>query len=109
MVTKATAKIGLDPEARVAFRVADASALPFPDASFDLVAQINTPVFFSEIARVLRPGGTALITASLGDDTPFSTPEPALRSGFSREGLVPVGSGSAGTGTWFTARKESDP
>ena len=108
MVSRATAKIGLDPEARVAFRLADGSDLPFPDDSFDLVAQINTPVFFSEIARVLRPGGTALITASIGDDTPFSTPEGTLRAGFAKVGLVPVGSGSAGEGTWFTARREPD-
>jgi ubiquinone/menaquinone biosynthesis C-methylase UbiE len=107
MISRATAKIGLDPEARVAFRVADGSDLPYPEDSFDLVAQINTPVFFSEIARVLRPGGTVLITSSLGDETPFSTPEPTLRSGFSKVGMSPLGSGIAGEGTWFTARKES--
>jgi ubiquinone/menaquinone biosynthesis C-methylase UbiE len=106
MVSRATAKIGLDPEARVAFRVADGSDLPYPEDSFDLVAQINTPVFFSEIARVLRPGGTALVTSSLGDETPFSTPEPTLRAGFSRVGMSPVASGMAGEGTWFAVRKE---
>jgi ubiquinone/menaquinone biosynthesis C-methylase UbiE len=105
MVARATAKIGLDPEARVAFRVGDASGLPYPDSSFDLVAQINTPVFFSEIARVLRPGGTALITSSLGDDTPFSTPRAVLEAGFGRTGMTPTGAGNAGRGTWFTAEK----
>ena len=32
MIRKAKAKVGLDPEGRVAFRVADASSLPFDDA-----------------------------------------------------------------------------
>ncbi len=105
MVAKATAKIGLDPEARVAFRVGDASKLPYPDDSFDLVAQINMPVFFSEIARVLRPGGSVLIAASLGDATPFTTSERDLKSGFSRHGIEPTGGGRAGAGTWFTATK----
>jgi SAM-dependent methyltransferase len=39
--------------------VADEDALPFPDASFDLVASRHpTVVIWDEIARVLRPGGT---------------------------------------------------
>ncbi len=49
-------------------RVADAENLPFPDASFDIVYSYgvlhhspNTPRCISEVRRVLRPGGTALI------------------------------------------------
>jgi SAM-dependent methyltransferase len=51
------------------FRVVDGIQLPFPDASFDLVTSfqvlehIADPVpFLAEIRRVLRPGGTALLT-----------------------------------------------
>jgi ubiquinone/menaquinone biosynthesis C-methylase UbiE len=105
MVARATAKIGLDPDARVAFRTGDASKLPYPDQSFDLVAQINMPVFFSEISRVLRPGGTVLVAASLGDSTPFTTPEKDLRAGFARHGIERSGGGTAGAGTWFTGQK----
>jgi len=105
MIARATAKIGLDPEARVAFRVGDASKLPYPDASFDLVAQVNMPVFFAEVARVLRPGGTVLITASLGDETPFTTPGQTLDGGFARHGIEALDSGEAAAGTWFCARK----
>ena len=50
------------------FRTADAAALPFPDASLDLVVSTlslhhwDDPVpIFNEIARVLRPGGAFLI------------------------------------------------
>ncbi|CAM3340746.1 class I SAM-dependent methyltransferase [Rhodothermus bifroesti] len=52
----------------VSFLVADAEALPFPDASFDLVTcRIaphhfpNVSCFLQEAARVLRPGGLLLL------------------------------------------------
>jgi SAM-dependent methyltransferase len=105
MVRRAQARIGLDPEGRVAFKVADAADLPFEDESFDLVTQLNVPPFFAEIGRVLRPGGFALIAASWGPSTPFYTPESVLRRGFRRAGLEPVESAEAGAGTYFLARR----
>src|SRR4029079_6662365 len=75
MVRRAQARIGLDPEGRVAFKVGDAADLPFQAGSFDLVAQLNVPPFFGEIARVLGPGGFAVIAASWGPATPFYTPD----------------------------------
>lgn len=105
MIAAATAKTGLDPEGRVAFRVADASALPFPDESFDLVTQVNMPVFFREIARVLRPGGSVVIAHSLGSDTPFSTPTKTIERKFTRRGIRAAADGRTGRGTWFVARK----
>lgn len=105
MIRRAQARIGLDPEGRVAFRVADASNLPFDDESFDLVAQLNMPPFFSETARVLRPGGYAVIAASFGPLTPFYTPESVLRRGYRRAGLEPVTDGETGQGTYFVARR----
>lgn len=54
--------------ARIEFRIADAKNLPFPSASFDVVASntilhhISDPrLFLSEAWRVLKPGGTFLI------------------------------------------------
>jgi SAM-dependent methyltransferase len=105
MIRRAQARIGLDPEGRVAFRVADAAALPFDDDSFDLVAQLNMPPFFAETARVLRPGGFAVIAASWGPLTPFYTPESVLRRGYRRVGLEPVTDGETGQGTYFVARR----
>jgi ubiquinone/menaquinone biosynthesis C-methylase UbiE len=104
MIRKAKGRIGLDPEGRVAFRVADASALPYEDNSFDLVTMLNMPPFFSEIARVLRPGGYAIVGASWGDATPFFTPETVLRRGFAKRGLEQVESGDVAEGTYFVAR-----
>jgi demethylmenaquinone methyltransferase / 2-methoxy-6-polyprenyl-1,4-benzoquinol methylase len=105
MVRVAQRKVGLDPEGRVAFRVADASDLPYADASFDLVAQLNMPPFFAEIARVLRPGGHAIVAASLGDATPFYTSGPVLDRGFRRRGVEPVDAGEAGAGTYWVGRR----
>jgi ubiquinone/menaquinone biosynthesis C-methylase UbiE len=104
MIRRAQRRIGLDPEGRVAFRVADAADLPYDDDSFDLVAQLNMPPFFAETARVLRPGGHFLIAASFGPATPFYTPESVLRRGFARVGLEQVDSGTAGDGTYWVAR-----
>ncbi len=54
--------------ARVRFETGDATALAFPDASFDVVVSTLSvhhwaaaPRGFAEIRRVLRPGGRALV------------------------------------------------
>jgi SAM-dependent methyltransferase len=107
MVRKAQERIGLDPEGRVAFKVADASRLPFEDDSFDLVAQLNVPPFFAEIGRVLRPGGFAIVAASWGDSTPFYTPDSVLERGFRKVGLEESKRGEAAEGTYFVARRPS--
>lgn len=104
MIRKAQSRIGLDPDGRVAFKVADSSSLPYDDEHFDLVTLLNMPPFFAEIARVLRPGGNAVVAASIGPATPFYTPESVLRRGFERRGLEAVASGTAGEGTYFVAR-----
>ena len=105
MIRRAQDRIGLDPEGRVAFKVADAAKLPFEDESFDLIAQLNMPPFFSEIARVLRPGGFAVVAASWGPSTPFYTPDSVLRRGFRRAGIDQVLSGEAAEGTYFVGRR----
>jgi len=104
MVRAARDKVGLDPEGRIAFKVADAADLPYPDRHFDLVTQVNMPPFFAETARVLSPGGHVIVVASLGSSTPFFTAPGVLERGFRRHGLEPVGDGSAGAGTYFIAR-----
>ena len=55
MIEAATGKVGLDPEGRIAFRVADAARLPYEAESFDLVAHLNMPPFM----RRDRPGPAA--------------------------------------------------
>ncbi len=105
MIRQAKAKVGLDPDGRVAFRVADASSLPWDEGHFDLVAQLNMPPFFAETARVLRHGGHVIVAASAGDRTPFYTPDAVLDRGFSRYGFETVKTGRIGSGSYFVARK----
>jgi len=108
MIRLARRRIGLDPDGRVAFKLADASSLPYKDDSFDLVAQLNMPPFFRETARVLRPGGHAIVAASWGAATPFYTPPAVLERGFRRRGLEAVESGEAAEGT-FTVMRAPGP
>ncbi|MDX6582110.1 MAG: demethylmenaquinone methyltransferase / 2-methoxy-6-polyprenyl,4-benzoquinol methylase [Solirubrobacterales bacterium] len=104
MVRAAQRKVGLDPDGRLAFRVADAASLPYDDDSFDLITLVNLPPFFAEIARVLRPGGHVIVVASGGSATPFYTPGSVLERGFRRRGIEPVESGRGTRGTWFIGR-----
>jgi SAM-dependent methyltransferase len=105
MIRRAKKRVGLDPEGRVAFREADASSLPYEDESFDLVAELNMPPFFGEIARVLRPGGFVVHASSWGDATPFWTPDAVLRRRFARHGVSEVAAGGASAGTFWVGRK----
>ena len=57
-VRAATARVGLDPEGRVAFKQGRPRSLPYPDDLFDLVAQVDGRPPVAEIARVLRPAAT---------------------------------------------------
>ena len=104
MIREAQAKVGLDPDGRVAFRVADAAHLPYDEDSFDLVTQVNVPPFFAEIARVLRPGGHVVIVATGGPATPFYTPAAVLERGLGRRGIEVVDRGAAGRGVFVIGR-----
>jgi ubiquinone/menaquinone biosynthesis C-methylase UbiE len=104
MIREAQSKVGLDPDGRIAFRVADAARLPYDEDSFDLVTLVNVPPFFGEIARVLRPGGQVIVVATGGPATPFYTPPSVLERGFRRRGIEGAESGDAGRGTYFIAR-----
>jgi ubiquinone/menaquinone biosynthesis C-methylase UbiE len=109
MIRGASAKVGLDPEGRIAFRVADASDLPYQDESFDLVAHLNMPPFIRESVRVLRPGGHVIVASSWGEATPFYTPQSVLDWGFAKRGVEPIAFGGAGSGTYWVGRRTPRP
>jgi ubiquinone/menaquinone biosynthesis C-methylase UbiE len=61
--------------ANVTFQVADAEALPFPDADFEIVTTRIAPHHFPnprqyvrEVARVLRPGGVFVLDDNMAPD-----------------------------------------
>jgi SAM-dependent methyltransferase len=56
-IRRASAKVGLDPEGRAAFKQGRPRALPYPDGMFDLLAQTRGRLHAGEVVRVLRPGG----------------------------------------------------
>lgn len=89
----------------VEFEPADASRLPFADESFDLVAQNNVPVYFTELARVTAPGGRILITSTFGHVTPYYTPHNVLRRRFAKLGFGDMRSEQVAPGDWFLATK----
>jgi SAM-dependent methyltransferase len=104
MVAGSVAKVGLDPEGRVAFKVGDAADLPYGQDSFDLVAQLNMPPFFDELVRVLRPGGHVIVASSGASATPFHTRAGLLRWKFLQRGVEPVQIGRAGAGAYYVGR-----
>ncbi len=109
MIQAAIEKVGLDPEGRIAFRVADAADLPYGDGSFDLVAHLNMPPFVAESTRILRAGGHVVVASSWGAATPFYTPGPALDWAYAKRGIEPVAAGEAAEGTYWVGRKATGP
>ena len=87
---------------------ADASALPFPAASFDLVTHANMIPFFDEVARVVAPGGHALFAFSSGAGTPIYVPAERLQEELARRGFTDFADVWAARGNALLARK-ADP
>jgi ubiquinone/menaquinone biosynthesis C-methylase UbiE len=103
-IRRAAARVGLDPEGRVAFKPGGTRSLPFPDDHFDLVALLDASAAAAEIARVLRPGGH-LISAASGEEEL----DPGLRTRWQRRllrrhGIETVRSEAAGDGSFSVAR-----
>jgi ubiquinone/menaquinone biosynthesis C-methylase UbiE len=92
----------------ITYERADASALPFADGSFDLVAHANMIPFFDEVARVVAPGGHALFAFSSGAQTPIYVPAQRLREELSRRGFTDFADVQAARGLALLARK-GDP
>jgi SAM-dependent methyltransferase len=105
MIRQAEAKTPEELRTRLHFEAADAAALPHEADSFDLVCQLNLPLYANEIARVLAPGGYVAIASTLGPQTPYYTPDRVLRRRFGRLGLEVLDGGQVGKGTYFLARR----
>ena len=104
LVREATARVGLDPEGRVAFKAGRPSSLPYPDDFFDLVAQIDSRPAPTEIARVLRPGGHLIVTAERRPRHPLEFDPLRLGRKLGRRGFELVEAEVAGDGSFFVGR-----
>jgi ubiquinone/menaquinone biosynthesis C-methylase UbiE len=101
-IRRATARVGLDPEGRVAFKVAKRGDLPFPDDQFDLVALVDATPPVAETARVLRRGGHLIIARTHGaGGGPAGS---LLRRRLGRRGFELVHSAAAGDGSFSVVR-----
>lgn len=88
----------------IEFVRADTAKLPFASESFDLVTLHNGPPHFSEMARVLRPGGQMLIAFTSGARVPRLLLHRWLKIA-QRFGTVQLG--QAGDGLWLIVTKIS--
>lgn len=103
-VREAAARVGLDPEGRIAFKPGEPGQLPYPDEHFDLVAALDARPAARESARVLRPGGFLVIASST---SPRPLPGLAgwfLRQRLRRSGFEPICDEIAGDGSFCVER-----
>ena len=89
---------------RVSFVTADAAKLPVAARSCELVTLANMIPFFDELARVLVPAGTLLISFAEGADTPIWVPPERLRAELGRRGFAHFAEFTAGAATCLAAR-----
>lgn len=103
-IRKAGARVGLDPEGRVAFKQGAPGSLPFPDDHFDLVAALDTRPAVGEALRVLRPGGFLVLAASRQPQTPAGLGGQLLRWRLGRAGFERIWEEAAGDGSFSVGR-----
>jgi ubiquinone/menaquinone biosynthesis C-methylase UbiE len=107
-VRAATARVGLDPEGRVAFKVGRPSSLPYPADFFDLAVLVDARPHPGEVARVLRPGGWLILAHSSASGSGQGLGARLLRRRLARRGIEPVESAVAGAGSFSVGRLRGD-
>lgn len=100
-IHKASARVGLDPEGRVAFKQGSPRSLPFPDDHFDLVTVLDARPTPSETLRVLRPGGFLALAESRRAGAPAGR---LLRWRLGRLGFESIWTQPAGDGSFSVFR-----
>jgi ubiquinone/menaquinone biosynthesis C-methylase UbiE len=103
MIEEARRKLPPELAGRVGFEVGDASELSHPDGDFGLVVLSNMIPFFDELARVVAPGGTLVLSFSRGAETPIYVPPERLREELGRRGFAEFAEFSAEPATALRA------
>ena len=104
MVEVARRRLPPELRERVRFDVADAAHAAF-DEPFDLVLLANMIPFFDELRRLTAPGGHAIFSFSLGEETPIYVPPERLRRELGRRGFSGFEEVAAGPGTALLASR----
>jgi ubiquinone/menaquinone biosynthesis C-methylase UbiE len=99
MIAEAESRLPPELAGRVSYQVADAAALPFETAAFELVTLANMIPFFDELARVTAPGGAVVLSFSRGNDTPIYVSPERLRRELGRRGFAQFADFAAGPAT----------
>ena len=105
MIEEARAKVPPELAGRLRFEVGDASALTSPDGDFDLVVLSNMIPFADELARVVQPGGTLVLSFSRGAETPIYVSPERLRQELAGRGFTQFAEFSAEPATAFRAKR----
>jgi ubiquinone/menaquinone biosynthesis C-methylase UbiE len=103
-IKTATARVGLDPEGRLAFKQANPRSFPFPDDQFDLLAALDALPAATEAARVLRPGGFLALAASDSREVLGGFHGALARRRLARRGFESIWSEAAGDGSFSVLR-----
>jgi ubiquinone/menaquinone biosynthesis C-methylase UbiE len=104
LVHAATARVGLDPEGRVAFKVGGPRKVPFPNDQVDLVAALDARPKPAEVARVLRAGGHLILAATAGSPLGRGPGAWAVARGLRSHGFETLAEERAGAGSFTIAR-----
>jgi SAM-dependent methyltransferase len=108
LVRAATARIGLDPEGRVAFKQGRPGDLPYPSDFFDLVVAVDARPRAAEVVRVLRPGGHLILAHARGEEPLEGLGGRLLRRRLGRRGVEILESAAAGDGSFSVGRLRGD-
>lgn len=106
LARRASARVGLDPEGRVAFKQGGPRRLPYPDGFFDLVVQLDGSPPPAEVARVLRGGGHLILARSGRARLAPGVREKLRRARLARRGIAVVEAAPAGDGNFVVARRD---
>jgi ubiquinone/menaquinone biosynthesis C-methylase UbiE len=107
LVAAATARVGLDPEGRVAFKVGGPRRIPYPADHFDLVAAVDARPAPGELARVLRSGGHLVLATTDGAATRRGLPGGLYARRLRRRGFAEIAAERAGDGGFAVMRLRS--
>jgi len=106
MIEEARRKVPPELAGRVRFEVGDASALSCADGEFELAVLSNMIPFPDELARVVAPRGTLVVSFSRGPETPIYVAPERLRSVLERRGFTEFAEFSAEPATALRAKRQ---